>query len=275
MIENSYASSSTENPYQYNGKEIFKDFGFNSYNYGARWYDPAVGRFSGVDPLADHPNQIDKNPYAYAWNNPVLLTDPDGQFPDCAWDAVNVGIGVASFISNVKQGNVGAAVVDAVGVVVDAAATVVPLVPGGAGTLIKTSRGAENAIDAFKVVDDYADDVVRQASQKGTDAHKAAKLDIAKESGEGVIYKVDGSNTPSGKPYIGSADDLSKRAKTAKDGRDRSSNTEIIGGYEKGNKTSRKISEQKGIIDNGGVKNLDNKRNEIKPSDWKKYGIDN
>lgn len=36
-----------------------------------------------MDPLADHPNQIDKSPYAYAWNNPVLLTDPDGRCPIC------------------------------------------------------------------------------------------------------------------------------------------------------------------------------------------------
>ncbi|WP_342332356.1 hypothetical protein [Pedobacter sp. FW305-3-2-15-E-R2A2] len=36
-----------------------------------------------VDQLADHPNQIDKSPYAYGWNNPVNLTDPDGNCPVC------------------------------------------------------------------------------------------------------------------------------------------------------------------------------------------------
>ena len=35
------------------------------------------------------------------------------------WDAINVGVGIASFIGNVRQGNAGAAVVDAVGVVAD------------------------------------------------------------------------------------------------------------------------------------------------------------
>jgi hypothetical protein len=39
--------------------------------------------FYGVDPLADHPYQVDKSPYAYAWNNPVKLTDPDGRCPIC------------------------------------------------------------------------------------------------------------------------------------------------------------------------------------------------
>ena len=81
ILGNSYASSSTENPYQYNGKEIFKDFGFNSYNYGARWYDPAVGRFSGVDPLADAAHLISWSPYHYSYNNPILYVDPDGRSP--------------------------------------------------------------------------------------------------------------------------------------------------------------------------------------------------
>ena len=46
------------------------------YDYGARWYDPAVGRFTTVDPLADQfPGW---NPYHYVHNNPVRLTDPTG-----------------------------------------------------------------------------------------------------------------------------------------------------------------------------------------------------
>ncbi len=40
-------------------------------------------RFMSVDPLADHPNQVDKSPYAYAWNNPIKLSDPDGRCPIC------------------------------------------------------------------------------------------------------------------------------------------------------------------------------------------------
>nr|MBB6235388.1 hypothetical protein [Mucilaginibacter sp. FT3.2] len=36
-----------------------------------------------MDKLADHQNQIDKSPYAYGWNNPTNLTDPDGNCPIC------------------------------------------------------------------------------------------------------------------------------------------------------------------------------------------------
>lgn len=66
------------------------------------------------------------------------------------WDVANIAMGVASFSKNVAIGNYGGAAVDAVGVVVDAAATVVPGVPGGAGTAIKAVRGADAAVDAAK-----------------------------------------------------------------------------------------------------------------------------
>ncbi|MBK9568399.1 MAG: hypothetical protein IPO37_25550 [Saprospiraceae bacterium] len=46
-------------------------------------YDATIGRWTSVDPLADHPNQVDKSPYAYAWNNPIKYDDPDGRCPQC------------------------------------------------------------------------------------------------------------------------------------------------------------------------------------------------
>ena len=48
---------------------------------GARYYDPGTGRFLVIDPLWASPTQIDKSPYAYAWNDPVNLYDPDGRHP--------------------------------------------------------------------------------------------------------------------------------------------------------------------------------------------------
>ncbi len=72
-----------ENAYQYNGKEIDEELGLEWYNYGARFYDPAIARFHTVDALADHKKQVDKSTYAYAWNNPVSLVDLDGNCPDC------------------------------------------------------------------------------------------------------------------------------------------------------------------------------------------------
>jgi hypothetical protein len=78
--------------------------------------------------------------------------DRTGEAIETAWDVVNIGLGVASFVSNVSQGNYLSATVDAVGVALDSAAAVVPFVPGGAGTLIKAGRLADKAVDAAEVV---------------------------------------------------------------------------------------------------------------------------
>ena len=49
----------------------------NTYDYGARQYDPAICRFTSMDPLCERNYHI--TPYAYCGGNPVNRVDPDGQ----------------------------------------------------------------------------------------------------------------------------------------------------------------------------------------------------
>ena len=65
-----------EQYYLYNGKELNRDFDINLYEYGARWYDPAIGRFTGVDPIADQFAWV--SVYNYAENEPVGSIDLHG-----------------------------------------------------------------------------------------------------------------------------------------------------------------------------------------------------
>ena len=83
------------------------------------------------------------NWYAYCANNPLIYVDPDGRALETVWDVASLGIGVYSLTQNIKEGNYLGAAVDSIGIIADAAAIVLPFVPGGASAAIKAFRIAE------------------------------------------------------------------------------------------------------------------------------------
>lgn len=72
--------ANVDNLYQYNGKELNGDHGLGMYDYGARWYDPVIGRWGQIDQMAEKMAQC--TPFNYVLNNPIRLNDPDGNAPE-------------------------------------------------------------------------------------------------------------------------------------------------------------------------------------------------
>ncbi|SHN16273.1 RHS repeat domain-containing protein [Chitinophaga sp. CF418] len=75
------SSSNDKYRYGFNGKENdneIKGEG-NSLDFGARVYDPRIGRFLSLDPKSkEYP---DWSPYVYAFDNPIRLVDDNGEGP--------------------------------------------------------------------------------------------------------------------------------------------------------------------------------------------------
>lgn len=74
--------NSFQNRWELQGKEKEATFNLNRVNFGARVYNPTIGRFDKTDPMATAREWV--STYNYVQNNPVSRIDPDGAFDDYA-----------------------------------------------------------------------------------------------------------------------------------------------------------------------------------------------
>jgi RHS repeat-associated protein len=89
--------NATGNRQWYTGKPVDSETGLS--NFGARMYDPVIGRFMGVDAVGFSEGNLHSfNRYTYGNNNPLRFIDPDGNSP---MDWVHGGLTAASFCPSV------------------------------------------------------------------------------------------------------------------------------------------------------------------------------
>ena len=98
------------NPYRYRGYRYDDETGY--YYLNSRYYDPSIARFISADSInyLDPSSSAGLNLYAYCNNNPVMYSDPSGNFPILATFAIILLSGVIVHAVTSAGGYVGSAV---------------------------------------------------------------------------------------------------------------------------------------------------------------------
>ncbi len=89
-----------ENKYKFATKELQDEFNLQQYDFGARYYDPAIARWSSPDPVADL--AADWTPFRYGFNNPMTFSDPSGMM-EITWDGVETESASTGTITPAQQ----------------------------------------------------------------------------------------------------------------------------------------------------------------------------
>ena len=88
--------------YKFTGKERDREAGIGLDYFGARYYDPEIGRWLSVDPL--HRIYLNITPYHYTKNNPINRIDRYGMIDERAVGKafLRIGLGTASWLGGTK-----------------------------------------------------------------------------------------------------------------------------------------------------------------------------
>ena len=117
--------------------------------FGARYYDPEIGRFLSVDPVGFvESNPMSFNRYAYVNNNPYKYVDPDGEFLNFAAKFVlDVGVNMAFNYVTTGELNVGGALKESAIGILNPAKTVAKMgkLAGAIGDMRKARKALDNA----------------------------------------------------------------------------------------------------------------------------------
>ncbi len=140
--------------HKFTGQELDAETGL--YYYGARYYNPILGRFLSADSIVPDPaNPQALNRYSYVINNPLRYTDPTGHF----FGNVIIGAVVGAIIGgttaavtggNIKQGIITGAITGAFmgvggGIIAESGSVLSSMAQAGIYTAAGTMAGATNA----------------------------------------------------------------------------------------------------------------------------------
>lgn len=167
-----------------------------------RYYEPVIGRFLSVDPVVANTKDGGLfNRYNYASNSPYKYKDPTGRIAETVWDVASLVLSLGEFRSNPSFGN-------AVGVAVDAAAVLLPGVPGGVGMIragdkvadsVKATKTGKNdkhvsqdrKQQAREAYEKKRQEYLEAKSQPGKSKEDVAKVDDLKKQMEHLKRKAD------------------------------------------------------------------------------------
>jgi len=134
----------------------------------ARYYHPNIGRFISIDPVGGSVGSSQSwNRYAYVENNPLIYTDPTGEFLDTILDVgfiiYDVGVIINDNILGGTTEGLGTNLAALGGDVVGAA---IPFATGGGAAVrggVKLANKADSLVDSARTIDNGGD------ASRGTD----------------------------------------------------------------------------------------------------------
>jgi RHS repeat-associated protein len=169
--------------YRYTGQRIESSTGL--YDYGARWYDPQIGRFLAPDSIVPNVGSSQSlNRHAYVNGNPLKYTDPSGHWLESAIDVAFIIYDIHDIATNGLTWASGGALA------ADVAGLILPAVTGG-GALVRTVARGDDLLHAASHADelvkaaskaDEAATVVRQAESVGELGNRADNVVTAQHS---------------------------------------------------------------------------------------------